>query len=76
MVEPQSLLLTGLTRDGTFLIEKGKVTRPVNNFRFNDSPAALLKNVVAFSRPERAGESVVPAILARDFHLTSVSEAV
>jgi predicted Zn-dependent protease len=75
-VDPRTLLLTGLTRDGTFLIEKGKITRPVNNFRFNESPAALLKNVMAMSRPEKVQNIVVPGILAKEFHFSSVSDAV
>lgn len=75
-VDPRTILLTGLTRDGTFLIEKGKVARPVNNFRFNESPAALLKNVLGLSRPERVGNRVVPGVLAKEFHFSSVSEAV
>ena len=80
-VDPQSMLVTGLTRDGVFLIEDGQVTAPVNNFRFNESPATLLKNADALS--ERtvlvAGEDDmlrVPAVRSSDFHLASVSEAV
>ena len=41
-VDPQSLLLTGLTRDGVYLVEKGEVTAAVNNFRFNESPVSML----------------------------------
>lgn len=75
--DPQSLLVTGLTRDGTFLIEDGRITRPVHNFRFNESIPALLKNVEAMSRDTvRIGELRVPAIRAADFHFTSVSKAV
>ena len=43
-VNPQTIQLTGLTRDGVWLVEKGKIVAPVNNFRFNESPANLLKN--------------------------------
>jgi predicted Zn-dependent protease len=88
-VDPRTLLFTGLTRDGVFLIEQGKVTRAVRNFRFNESPMAMLNNVVALGRPERvaAGEGggggfgfgsamVVPPLVVRDFTFTSVSEAV
>ena len=84
-VDPRSILNTGLTRDGLFLIENGKVTRPVRNFRFNESPVIMLNNVEALGRPERvvAGEGgggggavVVPPIVAREFTFTSISEAV
>lgn len=85
-VDPRTILHTGLTRDGVFLIENGKVTRGVNNFRFNESPIGMLNNLVALGRPERVlsgegggidgGALVVPPIAAREFHFTSVSEAV
>jgi predicted Zn-dependent protease len=84
-VDPRSILNTGLTRDGLFLIENGRVTRPVRNFRFNESPVIMLNNVEALGRPERvvAGEGgggggavVVPPIVAREFTFTSISEAV
>src|SRR6185437_10926843 len=52
-VNPQTLQHTGLTRDGVFLIENGKITEPVMNFRFNDSPVELLKNTKKLGRPER-----------------------
>ena len=48
-VNPQNAMVTGLTRDGVWLIEKGKIVHPVNNFRFNDSPVNLLKNLEATS---------------------------
>ena len=79
------LTQTGLTRDGTFLIENGKISRPVTNFRFNQSLADLLKNVDMLGRPTRvaAGESssvgvpiVVPALKVRGFILSSVSDAI
>lgn len=84
-VDPRSILNTGLTRDGLFLIENGRVTRSVRNFRFNESPVIMLNNVEALGRPERvaAGEGgggggavVVPPIVAREFNFTSISEAV
>lgn len=80
-VNPLSATVTGLTRDGVWLVEKGKVVHPVNNFRFNDSPVNLLKNLEATSVPVRAGGSefssmIVPAIRARDFLFTSKSDAV
>ena len=75
-LNPQTLQQTGLTRDGVWLVEKGKVVSPVNNFRFNDGPAALLRNVEAMSAPVRAGRMVVPAVRARDFNMASRSDAV
>jgi predicted Zn-dependent protease len=75
-VNPQTVQLTGLTRDGVWLIENGKVVAAVNNFRFNDSPVNLLKNIEAMSAAESTGDMVVPAIRARDFNFTSKSDAV
>ena len=84
-VDPRTILFTGLTRDGTFLIENGKVTKAVMNLRYNESPIFMLNNVEAMTRPMRvsAGESgspgspiVVPAIRTRDFTFTSLSDAV
>ena len=82
MVQPQSLLYTGLTRDGTFLIENGKISKPINNFRFNESPATLLKRIIASGSPERVLGSEgsmpmhIPPLLVDDFHFSSVSDAV
>src|SRR5690606_29044677 len=80
MLEPRQILATGLTRDGTFLIEKGKIAGPVKNMRYNESPAALLKHLVALGAPERVigerGVAVVPPLVAREFHFASVSDAV
>lgn len=80
-VDPQSILVTGLTRDGVFLIENGQITAPVNNFRFNESPVTMLKNADALSertvRAPTGGMLLrVPALRTHDFHLASVSEAV
>ncbi|MCH9684763.1 MAG: TldD/PmbA family protein [Deltaproteobacteria bacterium] len=81
MLDPQQLLVTGLTRDGTFWVEGGKIVQPVRNFRFNDSPLNLLRKVVALGQPQRAGLStgrvtVVPPLVVSDFNLASVSDAV
>ena len=79
-VNPLNATVTGLTRDGVWLVEKGKIVHPVNNFRFNDSPVNLLKNLEATSGPVRASleffPMIVPAIRARDFLFTSKSDAV
>lgn len=82
MVDPQSLLLTGLTRDGTFYIENGKIMFPIKNFRFNESPVIMLNNVEALGKPERtiSVESyrsyLIPPMKIRDFTFTSLSDAV
>ena len=75
-VNPQTIQVTGLTRDGVWLVEKGKVVAPVNNFRFNESPANLLRNVEALSASFSTGEEVVPAIRAANFNFSSRSDAV
>ncbi|WP_212003369.1 TldD/PmbA family protein [Chitinophaga sp. HK235] len=81
-VDPQTLLFTGLTRDGTFYIENGVIKHPVKNFRFNESPVIMLNNVEALGKPERAvsGESgasaILPPMKLREFTFTSLSDAI
>ncbi len=85
-LDPQTILLTGLTRDGLFLIEDGKVTRPVKNMRWNESPIVALNNVEAMTPAERvvSGEGVggsglalvCPAARIREFRFASASDAV
>lgn len=75
-VDPQTLLYTGLTRDGTFYIEDGKIKFPVKNFRFNESPIIMLNNIEAMGKPERTGGNMVPPMKIRDFTFTSLSDAV
>lgn len=82
MVDPQSLLLTGLTRDGTFYIENGKIKFPVKNFRFNESPVIMLNNLEALGRQERSisvesyRSYLIPPLKVRDFTFSSLSDAV
>jgi predicted Zn-dependent protease len=75
-VNPQTGQLTGLTRDGLFMVEKGKIAYPIMNLRWNESPANVLANVEMLSRPVLVGGNVVPGMKARDFNFTSVSDAV
>jgi len=84
-LNPRIVSFTGLTRDGTFLIENGKIARPVTNFRFNQSLTELLANVelmgpsvrVASDESGAAGTPVVvPPLKVRDFTLASVSDAI
>jgi len=77
-VDPYEKIFTGMTRDGTFLIEGGAVVGGVRNFRFNQSLIELLSNVEALSAPVRASgeesfDMVVPAMKARDFNFTEVT---
>ncbi|RYG04836.1 MAG: TldD/PmbA family protein, partial [Chitinophagaceae bacterium] len=75
-VDPQTLLLTGLTRDGTFYIENGQIKFPVKNFRFNESPIIMLNNVEELGKPVRSGNVIIPPMKIRDFTFTSLSDAV
>jgi len=80
-VNPQTLQMTGLTRDGVFLIENGKITAPVMNFRFLESPARLLKSTKRLGpalrvRGLEGGMMIAPALVATDFPLPSISDAV
>jgi len=83
-VDPQTLLLTGLTRDGVFLVEGGEVTGAVNNFRFNESPVDLLGRTVQAGRTERTlprewndwfTRAAMPALRVPDFNMSSISPA-
>jgi predicted Zn-dependent protease len=85
-VDPRTALFTGLTRDGVWYIEKGKIQHPVSNFRFNQSVLELLApgNVELIGAPERTSNSesqgrsasITPALRVKQFHFTSQSEAV
>jgi predicted Zn-dependent protease len=81
-VDPRTILYTGLTRDGTYLIEHGQVTHAVKNFRFNESPLFLLANAeslgpaVRLGGTEQGGDVVMPPVKAHDFTFTSLSDAV
>lgn len=75
-VDPQTLLLTGLTRDGTFYIENGQIKHAIKNFRFNESPIIMLNNVDALGKPVRAQGNLIPPMRVRDFTFTSLSDAV
>jgi len=82
MVDPQTVLLTGLTRDGTFYIENGEIKYPLKNFRFNESPVIMLNNIEELGRPVRVkgdeGDMIMmlPPMKLRDFTFTSLSDAV
>ena len=80
MLARRSLTATGLTRDGTFLIEGGRIAAPIGNLRYNDSPITLLTKLEALGTPERAAFSgdvvVVPPLVVRDFNFDSTSDAI
>ena len=83
-VDPQTLLLTGLTRDGVYLVENGEVTGAVNNFRFNESPVDLMRRFTqasgtapSFSREwgDEFTRTATPALRVPDFNMSTVSRA-
>jgi predicted Zn-dependent protease len=84
-VDPMTLLFTGMTRDGLFLIENGEIVAPVQNFRWNESPAVGFNNISMLGRPvpmhvgeayDDPGTALVPAMKIEDFTMTSISPAV
>lgn len=75
-VDPQTLLYTGLTRDGTFYIENGQIKYPVKNFRFNESPIIMLNNLETLGKQVRINGNLIPYMKIRDFTFTSLSDAV
>ena len=75
-VDPQTLLYTGLTRDGTFYIEDGEIKYPIKNFRFNESPIVMLNNIEELGKPVRINGRMVPPMKIRDFTFSSLSDAV
>jgi predicted Zn-dependent protease len=84
-VDPQTLLNTGMTRDGLFLIENGEIAGPVQNFRWNMSPLVGYNNITAIGKPvpihtgeayDGPGTALVPPVRIEDFFMTSISPAV
>jgi predicted Zn-dependent protease len=82
-VDNQTALVTGLTRDGVFEIVDGKISRPVKNFRFNESPINVLSNVLEIGRAEKASgaetggfQIFVPVLKVKDFNFSSLSDAI
>ena len=80
-VDPETCLVTGLTRDGTFFIENGKVSFPIKNMRFNESAVIMFNNLEAMAAPQRVkgevlGNVMIPPMRIRDFTFTSLSDAV
>jgi predicted Zn-dependent protease len=84
-VDPQTLLLTGLTRDGVYLVEGGEVVAEVNNFRVNESPLGMLTRIAEVGRTERTmpreftdffTRTAMPALRVHDFNMSTVSKGV
>ena len=84
-VDPQTMTVTGLTRDGVYRVREGMIVGAAPNFRFNDSPLGLLSRLAGATEPQRtlpremadyANRTTVPAMVVRDFHLTSLSDAI
>jgi len=84
MVDPQTHLLTGLTRDGVYVVRGGEIAGACGNFRFNDSPASLLGRIVEAGSSRRTlaremgdyfNRAVMPPLVIGDFNLSTLSEA-
>lgn len=75
-VNPRTLEVTGMTRDGTFWIENGRIAYPIKNFRFNQSLPEMLRNVDAIATVQRFGSNVVPAVRVKEFNFSSITDSV
>ena len=75
-VNSRTLEVTGMTRDGTFLIENGKLAHPIKNLRFNQCLPEMLDNVVAVSQARRCGSSVIPGCKVENFHFSSITDSI
>ena len=78
LVDPRTIVLTGLTRDGLWWIDKGRISHPVRNLRFNQSVLAMLApwNVQGVGAPQRLAPWMVPALKLDSFTFTSISDAI
>ncbi|BAZ46189.1 peptidase U62 modulator of DNA gyrase [Chondrocystis sp. NIES-4102] len=75
-VNAKTLEVTGMTRDGTFLIEDGKLSYPIKNLRFNQSLPKMLNNLVAVSQAQRCGSNIIPGAKVANFHFSSITDSV
>jgi predicted Zn-dependent protease len=77
LMAPKTMYMSGVTRDGTFLIEHGKITKAIKNMRFEDSPFFFLNNLEAIGTAKRVtGGHVMPPVMVRDFAFTSLTDAI
>ncbi len=75
-VNPRTLEVTGMTRDGTFWIEDGKIANPIKNMRFNQSLPEMLRNVDGLSQVHRYGGSVIPGVRVKAFNFSSITDSI
>ena len=75
-VNPKTLEITGMTRDGTFWIENGKIAYPIKNLRFNQKLPEMMRDIDLLTTVERYGSSVVPGVRVKAFNFSSVSDSV
>lgn len=75
-VNPRTLEVTGMTRDGTFWIENGKIAYPIQNLRFNQNLPQMLRDIDAIGIPQRCGNSVIPPVRVHQFNFTSITDSV
>jgi predicted Zn-dependent protease len=75
-VNPKTLEVTGMTRDGTFWIEEGQIAYPIKNLRFNQSLPEMLRDVDALSSVERFDSSIVPGVRVKAFNFSSVTDSI
>ena len=75
-VNPRTLEVTGMTRDGTFTIKNGKIAYPIKNLRFNQCLPDMLNNVVAVSQAKRYGNNVIPGCKVENFHFSSITDSI
>jgi predicted Zn-dependent protease len=75
-VNPRTLEITGMTRDGTFWIEDGKIAYPIKNLRFNQNLPEMLSNVEAIGKIERFNSSVMPSLKVKQFNFSSITDSI
>lgn len=75
-INPRTLEVTGMTRDGTFWIEDGQIAYPIKNLRFNQSLPQMLANVEKLTQVQRCGSSVIPGCQVKEFHFSSITDSV
>ncbi len=75
-INPRTLEVTGMTRDGTFWIEDGQIAYPIKNLRFNQSLPKMLANVEKVTQVQRCGSNVIPGCQVKDFHFSSITDSV
>jgi predicted Zn-dependent protease len=75
-INPRTLEVTGMTRDGTFWIEDGQIAYPIKNLRFNQSLPNMLRDVDGLSTVQRFGNSIVPGVRVKAFNFSSVTDSI